>query len=207
MKITLIEGLCYLHPHREEIMISSPSMVGVWKECLRLINSIPGSMMAPLLVDDIMREGVMGYQTVEEILDKSIKRKYSDLTWFAKPTLEGDIQKQYGNLGCKIFDSLYHRDIVLPLSMITQNWKWISMNPESFKDQQAGMLLDLWRLIYSKINVGSLTLNSTTKEEIRDKIRLGFLGHFEHRWIGRDGLVSSITHPSYKGKKIIHEVT
>lgn len=193
--ITIVEGLCYLHPHKREIVETHSAMKGVWLQCLSMSENID-HYLAPLLVDDIERETAPS-QSVDSILLTTIGKKYDDLRWFSDPIIESEIAKKYGAFGCKMYDALYHRDILLALFAKSSSWRWVVVHPESFKDQQAGMLENLWHLILpGKINMS---------EKERTDLRTRFLSRFEHYWVADDGTISGITHPAYKNKKVVHE--
>ena len=199
----IIEGICYLHPHKKELVASHPSMKGTWRTCMRLVKD--GSMMAPLLVDDIRREESFAYQTIDEILLTTIGKKYDSIPWLGNSIIESEIYKQYGNLGCKMFDSIYHREVLLMISSLSTEWEWIVVHPVIFKEQQAGMLLNLYKFIYKNINISFLAQKEVKKvDEIRDDLRNKFLDKFTHYWIDVDGNIESITNPIYNQGKIQH---
>jgi hypothetical protein len=128
---------------------------------------------------------------------KAIGRPYSSLPWLAESVFESTIAERYQAFGCKEYDALYHRDVMMPLTLIDPVWEWVVVHPESFKDQQAGMLGDLWKLLMP----AGIRLPDAKRGDIRDE----FLGRFTHHWVGDDGKVSLVTKPVYKNKKIIHE--
>lgn len=203
--ITIIDTLCYLYPHRPELRADAPQMKGTWQQSFKL-SQRKNTYFAPLLIDDIRRTDHGGIQTVDEIVEKALGLKYKDLRWWGKPIYESDIEKRYGDLGCKIFDSIYHRDIILSLALTRPEWKYIAVQPESFKAQQSGMLLDLWKFIYSGVNFGArANVLGLKTERLRELEREQFLAHFEHHWIGDDGTLKEITKPVYRSKKICHE--
>lgn len=192
--IQIIEGLCYLHPHKREIVQDHPSMRGVWRTVFSMQKD-PTSFVAPLLVDDLEREA-SPTQSIESILKSTIGKKYSDLTWFADPVMESEIAQKYDAFGCKEYDALYHRDILLSVMLISADWKWIVVHPDSFTDQQSGMLEDLWHLI--------MPSGLKLAPEVRAKLRDDFLAHFKHYWIDDRGVISMVTVPRYNKKKIEH---
>jgi len=201
----IIEGICYLYPHIPELCEDSLSMQGTWKHSLRLLAKHKHAYLAPLLVDDLVREKVLTEQTVDSLLAATIGKTFVSLQWFGKPVLESKIEAQYGNLGCKLFDALYHKDIIASLSLLSQQWKWIAVHPTHLQKQQAGMLLDLWQILSEHISVSAVSNKTKTRSDtLRAQLRDEFLSHFEHHWIAKDGTVENITRPIYKGKKIVH---
>ncbi len=203
----IIEGICYLFPHKQELLATSLSMAGTWKHTLRLLARRKNTYLAPLLVDDLVRTKTLATQTVEGILRATVQRSSTSLPWFGEQVLESEIEKQYGNLGCKIFDSIYHRDVILSLELLSHDWTWTMVHPALFKKQQAGMLVELWKLMAKHINMRAVanTLNVST-DIVREKLRAEFLSRFEHHWIAPDGTVESVTKPVYRNKKIEHLV-
>lgn len=204
--ISIIEGLIYLYPHKKEIFHTHPAMKGVWKTCQRLLKQKKNAVFAPLLVDDINRNGFSHVQSVDDILKEGMGRKYSDLPWLGGQIMEGKFEKQYGNLGCKAFDSLYHRDVILGLSFIGSDWTWTLVNPVNFKAQQAGMLENLWGMISEYISFPALgNIYKKDSNALRSELRDAFLARFTHVWIDDNGEVESVTKPVYRQKKITHK--
>lgn len=202
--VIIVEGLCYLFPHRPELVASSLVMRGVWRTCARLVKTTAGTLLAPLLADDIRRDQMLGEQTAEELLRATTGRGYESFPWFGPAMLESAIQARYGELGCKIFDSLYHRDVVSRLAPLG-DWKWVVVHPQAFHDQQAGMLLELWKLISSDFNFSAFAQQRReSADTVRERMRTEFLNRFEHHWIGDDGKVVATTRPVYGQKKITH---
>ena len=204
--IHIVEGICYLHPHKQELSETSLSMTGTWRHCVKILQAHNNAFMAPLLVDDLKRGGTFGEQSVESLLRVSTGKKYSALPWLGKPVMESEIERQYGNLGCKLFDAIYHKNILMARPLLSDDWKWTVVHPSSFKRQQAGMLLDLWNLVSESIDVHSLS-NATKQNciDLRTEMRSTFLSRFEHHWIRQDGTLESVTRPVYAGKRIDHQ--
>jgi hypothetical protein len=201
--LTLVEGIAYLYPHKPELVRAHPAMRGVWKRC-EYLTKPKGSFLAPLLVDDLVRDTIVE-QTLEEIIDQNIGRPHGELPWYGLPVKESTIAGRFGDLGCKTFDSLYHRDILLSLALQAPEWRWIVVHPLSFQDQQSGMLRELFSLIYGDLNWGVLAQKRMVKTEtVRMAARSEFLAHFEHHWIHDDGQVQSKTRPIYRSGKIVH---
>ena len=116
---------------------------------------------------------------------------------------ESDIFKQYGNLGCKTFDQIYHRDVLLPI-MAFGSWEWHVVHPGSFMGQQAGMLEGLFKLIYGNVNFNVIAkLEQVKTEDVRNRVRDEFYGHFWHHWIGADGNRTDVTNPVYEKKQVV----
>ena len=201
--ITLVEGLVYLHPHQPEIVADHPAMRGTWAACRHLLGQHPNSFLAPLLIDNLSRNGATApVQTVEQIIGKS----YESLPWFAKPVIESEIAARYGDRGCEAFDSIYHRDILLPLSISHPDWRWLVVHPVTFQGQQSGMLEKLWRIIFGGLNLAHIARKRrVTADAVRAEIRDGFLGRFQHHWIGNDGHLCAVTQPVWRGKRVVHE--
>ena len=205
-KIMIIEGICYLYPHKKELVATDLSMIGTWRTVLGLLNKNRNAFLAPLLVDDLKREDFIVYQTVENIVEKGINKKVKDLPWFGEQILESTIERQYGNLGCKLFDSIYHKDVLFSLFSLNLDWKWVMVHPEIFKEQQSGMLLDLWGIVSKSINFNSIGNKRQKKgDDVRNEIRDDFLSRFEHYWIDESGTIKEITKPIYLQKKIVHK--
>lgn len=205
-KVNIIEPICYLYPHKDEIVASHPSMIGTWKVSRDLLKEKENSFFAPLLVDDIKREGMICYQSVCDILKITLNKKYQDFNWIGKQISEGDIQHQYGNLGCKVFDSIYHWNVINSLYISQLDWSWTLVNPISFKKQQSGMILDLWNRMSKNISFESI--GNVFKEEsfsLRKKCKDEFLNRFTHYWIDENGQIEDITKPVYSSKKIVHK--
>ena len=202
--LLIIEGVCYLHPHKEELSENSLAMQRTWQHSLKLASSRKNAYFAPLLVDDLVREKNFGTQSVASLLKKAVGRSYGSLRWFGKPVLESDIERQYGNLGCKMFDALYHKDVLASLELVSDDWKWIAVHPSLFKGQQSGMLLKLWNLISENIDFSAVAnATRTDTASLREGLRTEFLSHFEHQWINAKGEVESVTRPAYQSKKIV----
>lgn len=203
----IIEGICYLFPHKPELAAASLSMIGTWKHSLRLLARRKNTYLAPLLVDDLVRTKTVAKQSVEDILRATVQRSYASLPWFGERVLESEIEKQYGNLGCKIFDSIYHRDVILSLELLSHEWTWTMVHPTLFKTQQSGMLIELWKLMAKHINMRAVAnAANLPTDTVREKLRAEFLSRFEHHWIASDGTVESVTKPVYRNKKIEHTV-
>ena len=190
-------------PHQPEIYHDHPATRGVWHLCQQLLRDHPNSYMAPLLHDDICRNGGRTTtQTVEQVIGKS----YESLPWFAKPVVESKIAERYGALGCESFDALYHRDTILMLSVTHPDWRWLVVHPVTFQDQQSGMLEKLWRIIFGGLTLAHIARKrQVSADALRAEIRDAFLGRFQHFWIGNDGQLAGVTQPIYRGKKIVHE--
>lgn len=201
--ITLIEGLAYLHPHQPEIIADHPAMRAVWATCRHLLRQNHNSFLAPLLIDDLSRVGGRApTQTVEQIVGKP----YESLPWFAKPVIESEIAARYGDRGCEVYDSIYHRDIILMVSIMHPDWRWLVVHPVTFQDQQAGMLEKLWRIIFAGLNLAHIARKrQLSADAVRAEIRDSFLGRFTHHWIGTDGHLCAVTQPVWRGKKVVHE--
>lgn len=202
-QITLIEGLVYLHPHQPEIEADHPVMKGVWGTCRHLLGRNHNSFLAPLLIDDISRAGGRApMQTVAQVVGKA----YESLPWFGKPVIESEIAARYSDQGCEAFDSIYHRDMILPLSIIYPDWRWLVVHPVTFHDQQAGMMAKLLRIIWGGLNLAHIARKrQVTADTVRDEIRDGFLNRWTHYWIGPDGHLDSVTQPAWRGKRVVHE--
>ena len=199
----LIEPICYEYPHKEELVCTSPEMKSIWRLSLNMLDK--EDFLAPLLIDDIKREGYIRYQNIENILKETVNKSFNQLPWFGIPVLESSIGYQYGNLGCKLFDSLYHKDILCSLWLTEEDWEWIVIHPESFKDQQAGMLYDLVKNLSAVMSFENIGGRRQMKaEDVRAAIRDKFLSRFTHYWIDNTGQVSSVTNPKYKSGKIQH---
>ena len=200
--IILIEGLFYAMPHQPEIYHDHPAMRGVWRLCQQLLRDHPNSYLAPLLHDDLCRNGGRTTsQTVEQVIGKA----YESLHWFAKPVIESEIANRYGDRGCEAFDSIYHRDVILPLSVIYPDWRWIVVHPVTFQEQQSGMLEKLWRIIFGGLNLAHIARKrQATADVVRAEIREKFFGRFTHHWIGSDGHLCSVTQPVWRGKNVVH---
>ena len=204
-QLNIIEGLIYLYPHKKEIFHTHPAMKGTWRCVQKLLKQKKNSILAPLLVDDINRNGFSHIQSVDDILMEGMNRKYSDLPWLGGQIMESKFEKQYGNLGCKAFDSLYHRDVILGLILLDTDWTWTLVNPVNFKAQQAGMIENLWGMVSEYISFNELgSLQRRKGEEVRKDLRSNFLSHFNHYWIDDNGEIESITKPLYTNKKIHH---
>jgi hypothetical protein len=194
----IVEGLCYLYPHKPELLANSSPMKGVWKYAEQLLKN-KDSLLAPLLVDDLKREGYLTEQTIDEVLGG---RK---LPMLAENVIESRIEFYYGRLGCKMFDALYHKDCLSALSLLNTEWKWIVVHPIIFKEQQSGMLLGLWKNMIDGLRFGEISNKTKVRaEDIRNYARDKFLEHFEHYWIDKDGEMVEHTKPVYQSKKIIH---
>lgn len=201
--ITLVEGLLYLHPHQPEIVADHPAMAGVWRLCRHLLGQHQNSFLSPLLVDDLSRNGGRApSQSIEQVIGKA----YESLPWFAKPVIESDIAARYGDRGCEAFDAIYHRDIILMLSTIYPDWRWLVVHPETFQEQQSGMLEKLYRIIFGSLNLAHIARKRhLSADVVRAEIRQNFLGRFQHYWIGNDGHLCTVTQPVWREKKVVHE--
>ena len=103
-----------------------------------------------------------------------------------------------------MFDSLYHKDVLISLFLSDTDWEWIVIHPTLFKEQQSGMIENLWKLISDKINFNSLANKFKIRSDLlRSNTRIAFLNHFTHYWINEDGSIEK-TKPKYL-KNIIHE--
>ncbi len=204
--ITIIEPVCYLFPHKEQLVASHPSMRGVWRTCSFLLKNHKRALLSPLLIDDLKRDGCICEQSIEDFMIHTGKN-FNSLPWFGEPILESTIEKRFGDLGCKLFDSRYHSTVLLPLSLLGNDWRWIVVHPIILQNQQSGMLSDLFKIIHQNVNFSSLGHFDYIKSElIKDNIREKFLNHFNYIWIDQEGRIDSRTHPVYKGGKIIHEL-
>ena len=200
-KIRIIEPICYLYPHKEELVVTSNSIIGVRNYCRTLLKD-KHSFLSPLLIDDLKREGYLVEQTVEDVLGD-----LSTSSCFGSPIMESNIEFYYGKLGCKLFDALYHKDVIISLYLLHSNWSWVVVHPQIFKEQQGGMLLDLWRHISGDILFNNISNKVKIKGDVlKQQYRDEFLKRFEHYWIDENGKMCEHTKPIYKGKKIIHEV-
>ena len=203
--VVIIEPIAYVFPHKKELVATSSSMKGVWSLSVHLLKKDKNSFLAPLLIDDLRREGFITYQTIDDLLQKTLDVKYSQLAWLGESVAESDIYKQYGNLGCKTFDQIYHRDVILPI-MTFDSWKWVVVHPVSFMGQQVGMLEGLFKLIFAGVSFSQIARAKCEKtEDVRNEIRTEFFDHFIHYWIDEDGSVSSITKPVYEHKGVSHK--
>lgn len=206
-QLNIIEGLIYLYPHKKEIFHTHPAMKGTWRCVQKLLKQKKNSILAPLLVDDINRNGFSHVQSVDDILKEGMGRKYSDLPWLGGQIMESKFEKQYGNLGCKAFDSLYHKDAIFGLILLNQDWHWTLVNPVNFKAQQAGMIENLWGMVSEYISFPALgSLQKKDGQKVREELRSDFISHFTHYWIDDTGEVESITQPVYANKKVSHKI-
>jgi hypothetical protein len=203
--IRIIEPVVYLYPHKEELLHSHAASKAMWRSCIKMLKD-KDSYLSPILIDDLKREGYIRFQSLDEILERTVNKKFSDLPWFGEMVLESSIKYQYGNLGCKLFDALYHKDIICSLFIMGQEWEWVVIHPEIFKKQQSGMILNLWKMFSDKIKFESIGNKSQIKvEDVRIRTRTEFLNRFTHYWIDNNGNISEITKPIYSKKQIIHE--
>ena len=201
----LVEGLCYLYPHQPEIVADHPAMKGVWRTCLQLLNNHDDSFLAPLLIDDLRRVEDAKLQRLHSLLKRTIGRTYESLPWFGKPVMESSIAIQYGNLGCKLFDAIYHKEILLALAVCCQDWRWIVVHPATFQGQQSGMLEQLWKMVHGGLDFSLIAQRMCMgKEELIRKSKTEFFGRFIHHWIGDDGVLSRVTVPVWHNKKVHH---
>jgi hypothetical protein len=206
--LTIIEPICYLNPHKEQLVSDHPAMIGSWRYAINISRKVRGAMLAPLLVDDIDREGSITSQTVDDIITATATElSYSDLPWLGGQVIESEIEKQYGNLGCKMFDCLYHRDVLSQIALIAgDSWEWIVVHPAIFKDQQSGMLLNLWKMLEGDMNWSALSQqNMVNKDKLRAIYRDKFLSHFQHVWMDDSGEPESVTRPVFEGGKVKHK--
>lgn len=205
MKLKLIEGLCYTHPHHAELVAGHPVMCGVWRKCVSLVKE-QGAMMAPMLVDDRPQAGEICEQSVETLLMTTTGKGESSFPWLGPQISEAQLQSRYGTLGCVKLDVLYHLHVLWSVSILEPNWKWTVVHPVSFQDQQAGMLAELWLELSRASNLGVMAQSLQVKKEIfLAEARESVLGRFSHHWVGETGRVVSTTRPVWRGKKILHE--
>lgn len=204
-EVRIVEGICYLFPHKEELHASHPAMKGVWKLCKSMLKD-KNSFLAPLLVDDIDRSEHGHKQTVENILQSTIGSSYDSLPWIGPQIIESRFEDYYGKLGCKAFDSLYHKDVMFSLTLLGEKWEWHSVNPLWFKRQQAQMHEMLWKLLLENISLPVVaSKGQRTKEELTRSARDAHLSRFYHYWINNDGMLESVTQPVWEGGRIVNK--
>src|SRR3989344_9278005 len=204
MRLRVVEPLFYQYPPAQELLAEHPVMKGVWREAVRLAHS--GAMLAPLLVDDRSRSDAIAEQTLDHLLWVAARANYSSLPWFGPSISEAELQARYGDVGCKALDALYHLQVISEIKAVADDWEWIVVHPESFHDQQAGMLEDLWKhRIASPIDWQALARAQGRKVDVlRAEARDLLLSRFSHRWVGQDGHVIGTTRPVWRNKRVVH---
>lgn len=203
--LILIEGLCYTHPHHPELVASNSTMRGVWRKCVSLTKE-KGAVMAPLFIDDRPQEGELCIQTVNDLLQTTTGKPYESFHWLGDPLSEAELQAKHGALGCVQLDVLYHLHVLWSLALVDPDWKWIVVHPLDFKEQQAGMLTELWKRISSVIDISIMADRSRIKkEDLQSQLRKSLLNRFSHYWVDENGEVVQHTYPVYADKQVWHK--
>ncbi len=198
----VIEALFYSNPHKTCLCAQSPVMKSIWRKCAGLTRG-KGSIMAPLLVDDRPQERGLCVQTVDDVIRTTTGRTYESFRWFRGQVSEIALEERHGKIGCTSLDAYYHLEVIGSLSTLFPEWKWIVVHPDAFKDQQAGMLAEVWQFIAPDFSPVAEVL-SQKKETLHASLREAFFNRFRHLWVSDDGRIQECTRPVYKGGAVIH---
>lgn len=206
VKLVVIEGLCYVHPHYPELVATHPVMRTLWRMCAASCKRIPGAVMAPLLVDDRPNPQALCMQSSQELILAATGREYASFPWLAPEVSEAELETRYGTLGCSALDALYHIEVLSSLSLLAPEWEWLVIHPFAFQEQQSEMLLELWKRLAAQVDFGKLAgAVRENKDVLRARMRAEFFARFEHVWIGDDDRTFFVTKPVWKEQRVVHE--